>query len=189
MASQIRRLLSIVFIVALAFPAYAEKSREDAGKHMILNLVGTGSMYQGTVPDIDSDGVDDLAMCFNVNLVDVQTNQVIGTGTDCLGQVTPTNMGVALVGTTYFQLPSGTLIVRGKTSVQPVFHPTVTPRGLTATHITGASSNQNAVIGGAGRFAGTTGTVRLSGMVSMANFQGNIGDHISFDCLFVVDLN
>lgn len=189
MVNSVRGVLGLALILMLASPSYAEKSREDAGKHLALNLVGTGSMYQRTVPDVDGDGADDLAMCFNVDLVDVHTNHVIGTGTDCLAQVTPTNAGVALVGTTYFQLPSGLLIVRGKTSVQPVFHPTVTPRGLTVTHITGASSNQNAVLGGTGRFSGATGTVRLSGMVNMANFGGNIGDPISFDCLFIVALN
>ena len=86
-------------------------------------------------------------------------------------------------------MPSGTLITRGYTSVQPVFHQTVTPRGVTVTHITGASSDQNAVIGGTGRFEGVSGTARLSGMVDMANFAGNVGDPISFDCLFIVDLD
>lgn len=171
------------------FAAYAGNQQENAGKHLVLNLVGSGEMYESTVPDIDGDGNDDSAMCFDVQLVDVHTNQVIGKGTDCLSMVVPTGTGVALVGTTYFHLQGGTLITRGKTSVQPVFHPTVTPRGLTVTHITGASSDQNSIIGGTGRFAGATGTARLSGMVSMANFAGNVGDPINFDCLFVVDLD
>ncbi len=183
--------LSIVLVLILSMPfaVHAGSQQENAGKHLVLNLVGSGEMYESTVPDINGDGNDDPAMCFDVQLVDVHTNQVVGKGTDCLAMVTPTGTGVALVGTTYFHFPGGTLITRGKTSVQPVFHPTVTPRGQTVTHITGASSDQNSVIGGTGRFAGATGTARLSGMVSMANFTGNVGDPIAFDCLFVVDLD
>lgn len=183
-------LISLIFGLFLSFTVQAGGNQtENAGKHLVLNLVGSGAMYENTVPDIDGDGNDDPAMCFDVQLVDVHTNQVVGKGTDCLSMVTPTGTGVALVGTTYFHLPSGTLITRGKTSVQPVFHPTVTPRGLTVTHITGASSDQNSIIGGTGRFAGAAGTTRLSGMVSMADFAGNVGDPIVFDCLFIVDLD
>lgn len=185
-----KKIITLLFLaLCLPFAVQAEKSQENAGKHLVLNLVGTGEMYQGTVPDIDGDGNDDPAMCFDVDLIDVHTNQIVGKGTDCLAMVTPTGTGVALVGTTYFRLASGTLITRGKTSVQPVFHPTVTPRGVTVTHITGASSDQNSVIGGSGRFASATGTARLSGMVNMANFGGSVGDPITFDCLFIVDLD
>lgn len=78
-------------------------------------------------------------MCFDVKVVNAKNNQIVGRGTDCLSKVTPTETGVALVSTTYFHLLGGSLITRGKTSVQPVLHPTVTPRGLTVTHITGAA--------------------------------------------------
>lgn len=183
---------SLVLIMALSllipFTVYSEKHDSDAGKRLVLNLVGSGKMYQSTVPDIDGDGKDDPAMCFDVKLYDVHTNKIVGKGTDCLAMVTPMEGGVALVGTTYFHLPGGTLVSRGETSVQPVFHPTVTPRGTSVTHITGASSDQNSVIDGTGRFANASGTVRLSGMVNMANFAGNVGERIEFDCLFVIDL-
>ena len=189
MFNGVKIVLPILFAVCLPMIAHAEKPSEDVGKRLVLNLVGAGAMYQQAVPDIDGDGYDDIAMCFDVDLRDVHNNQIIGKGTDCLGMVKPMGSGVALVGTTYFHLPSGTLISRGKTSVQPVFHPTVTPRGLMVTHITGASADQNSILGGTKRFAGTTGTARLSGMVNMANFTGNVGDQISFDCVFVIDLN
>jgi len=183
------RSLVIAMSLLTTFTAYAGNQQENAGKRLVFNLVGSGEMYESTVPDIDGDGNDDPAMCFDVDLVDVHTNQIVGRGSDCLAMVTPTEAGVALVGTAYFHLPSGTRITRAKTSVQPVFHPTVTPRGMTVTHITGASSDQNSVVGGTGRFADATGTARLSGMVNMASFGGNEGDPISFDCLFIIDLD
>jgi len=92
------------------------------------------------------------------------------------------------VGTTYFNFPQGELVVRGKTTVQPALHPTVSASGQAMTHITGAASPDNAVISGTRRFAGAEGTVRLSGMVDMTHFAGDVGDPISFDCLFFVDL-
>jgi hypothetical protein len=159
------------------------------GKHLVLNLIGTGFMYEDTVPDIDGDGSDDPAICFDVELINQSNKQVVGTATDCLSDLTPTGSGVALVGTSYFHLPQGTLITRGRTSVQPVLQPTVTTWGQNITHITGASGTDNAIIGGTKRFEGATGTVRLSGMVDLSGFAGNIGDPMTFDCLFVIDLD
>ena len=118
----------------------------------------------------------------------MKNQRTVGTATDCLSNVTPIGTGVALVGTTYFNFPQGELVVRGKTTVQPVLHPTVSASGQSMTHITGAASPDNAVISGTRRFAGAEGTVRLSGMVDMSGFGGNVGDPISFDCLFVIDL-
>ena len=146
------------------------------GKHFVLQLVGTGPMYQGW-EDLDGDGEMDAnenAMCFDVDLVNMKNQQVIGTGADCLADVTPVNGSVNLVGTTYFNMPNGTLVVRGNTSVRPVREdvPTITPEGQEITHITGAAGNGNAVVYGTGRFAGATGTTRLSGMVDMSSLGG-----------------
>ena len=160
-----------------------------AGNHYVLNLIGTGAMYENLVPDIDGDGADDQAICFDVELVNQMNRQLVGTATDCLSDLTPTGTGVALVGTSYFHLPQGTLITRGLTSVQPVLQPTVTTWGQNITHITGASGTDNAIIGGTKRFAAATGTVRLSGMVDLSGFGGNVGDPMTFDCLFVIDLD
>ncbi|WP_245709947.1 hypothetical protein [Ferrimonas sediminum] len=145
-------------------------------------------MYESTVPDIDGDGHDDAAICFDVELHDAKNRRQVGTATDCLSNVTPVGTGIALTGTTYFHLPQGTLVTRGNTTVQPVLHNTMTPSGQTVTHITGASGTGNAILWGSNRFDGAMGTVRLSGMVDMTNFAGNPGDPIAFDCLFVIDL-
>lgn len=67
--------------------------------------------------------------------------------------------------------------------------PTIIPGGQSITHITGASSDGNSIIGGTRRFSDKTGSARLSGMVDMSNFAGNVGDTIVFDCLFIIDLD
>lgn len=159
------------------------------GKHFVYNLLGTGYMYNDTVPDIDGDGFDDPAICFDVDLLNQQNNEVVGTATDCLSDITAIGTGLALIGTTYFHLPQGSLVARGKTTVQPVLQPTETTWGHNITHITGASGTGNAVLHGTKRFAGASGTVRLSGMVDLEFFGGTVGDPITFDCLFVIDLD
>ena len=164
-------------------------SGQGQGERMILNLKGTGTMYVNTVPDIDGDGNDDEAYCFDVELINMRNQKVIGTATDCLANITPVGDGVAVVGTTYFHLPQGTLISRGLTTAQPVVHLTTTTSGQPVTHITGASSTENAILGGTNGFEQSTGTVRLSGMVDMSGFMGNPGDPVSFDCIFVINLN
>lgn len=184
-----KTIILIFFCMMTSFTVKAESENNNAGKHYVLNLIGSGEMYESTVPDIDGDGQDDSAMCFDVQLINVKNNQTIGYGTDCLSKVTPTGTGVAVTATTFFHFPDGNLITRGKTTVQPVFHPTTTPKGQPITHITGASSDTNSIIGGTGRFTGASGKVRLSGMVNMAEFSGNVGDPIGFDCLFIVDLD
>ena len=178
--------LFLALCLGLSFNAMAKS--KGGGKHYVFSLVGTGTMYEGEVADIDGDGIDDPAMCFDVDLVNAKNQQIIGTGTDCLSDVTEAGAGLKLVGTTFFHLPQGDLVVRGNTTVQPVTHAIVTPAGQEITHITGASGTENAVIEGTGRFADAVGTARLSGMVNLSEFSGNVGDPITFDCLFVVEL-
>jgi len=182
-------LSTAILSICLCLSFNASAKDKGGGKHYVLNLIGTGAMYQG-YEDLDGDGyATDPAMCFDVDLVDMKNQQVIGTGTDCLADVMPAGSGVKLVGTTYFHMPQGDLVVRGNTSVQAVFHPTVTPDGQAMTHITGAAGTGNAVIDGTKRFAGATGTARLSGMVDMSAFGAIPGDPISFNCIFIIDLD
>ena len=183
-----KRMLGCVVAMLLGGAGSAFANDRGAGNNYVLNLIGTGAMYEDLVPDIDGDGLDDPAICFDVDLVDMQKGQTIGTATDCLSKVTPQGTGLALVGTTYFNFPQGELVVRGETTVQPVLQDTESATGHLMTHITGAASPDNAVISGTRQFAGAEGTVRLSGMVDMSAFGGNVGDPISFDCLFFVEL-
>jgi len=180
--------LSLAFAGLLLVPL---GSHAKAGKQLILNLVGVGDMYESTVPDIDGDGIDDDAICFDVDLLNAKNGKVIGTGTDCLSNITPVGAtGLSIAATTYFNMHEGQLVVRGNTTVQPYTAPITTPGGMNVTHITGAGGgSDNAVISGTGRFHNASGTVRLSGMVDMGGFGGNPGDPIGFDCVFFVTLD
>ena len=183
----------IIFVSICLAVSFNVSAKKKSNKLLVLNLVGTGEMYKGYVPDYTGDGVDDPAICFDVELVDLKKNKPIGTATDCLSDLTAfgTSMdGIALIGTTYFNMgKKGPLITRGNTSVQAVGHPTVTPHGKNISHITGASSDENAILGGTRKFKNATGTARLSGMVNLLKFDGEVGSPITFDCIFIIDLD
>lgn len=161
----------------------------DSKQRLALNLVGKGPMYESEVPDIDGDKQPDPAICFDVDLKNIADGELVGTATDCLSNIEPgENGGLKLVGTTFFNLPNGQIVTRGLTTVQPVNQTTITPDGEEITHITGASSDQNSVLKATGDYWWYRGTVRLSGMVNLSEFNGNVGDPMFFDCLFTIDL-
>ncbi|MDH5445157.1 MAG: hypothetical protein OEY52_06330 [Gammaproteobacteria bacterium] len=172
--------ISLLFLVAIVF---SPSIFAAPGLNMAMQLRGTATGYDGTVPDIDGDGIDDPATCFDVEVFNVATGLKMGDGTDCLSNITPVGGGLRIVGTTYFKLPSGTLVTRGITSVQPK-----TGGSESITHITGAipGSGDNSVIAGDGAFKGVSGPVRLSGAVDMSQVDSGI---ISFDCLFIASLS
>jgi hypothetical protein len=190
MRNSITNIFAVCLLLGMSLNAMA--GNIGAGKHLVLNLVGTDVAYAGFVAGINENDPALAALCFDVDLFNAKNQQLIGTATDCLSEITVEGAGVALIGTTTFNLPSGSLTVRGNTSVLPVTQPTVTPNGTpngqNITHITGASGMGDAVISGSMKFANATGTARLSGMVDLSSFAGE-GTPISFDCLFVIDLD
>lgn len=182
-------ILATLFIVIFTLSNVAiaendETSYSGDHQHLMLKLAGTGSMYKRAVP-----GYEEEAMCFDVDLVDMKSGETIGTATDCLSDVQPKGDGMSIVGTTLLNMPEGSFVIRGKISAQPVLEETILESGQVITHITGASNTENSVIGGTGIYEYSTGTVRLSGLVDMANFDANEGDLVVFDCLLYIHLS
>ena len=148
---------------------------------LVVRLVGTAEAEIQDLSDLtDAPGADE-ALCFDLVMEDARTGKVIGTATDCLINVQEVGDGLSLTAITIFNFPGGTLINEGQTTVQPT-----TIGSNPVTHITGAIPDPgvNTFVGGTGRFANATGSVRLSGAVNLSDVGDGI---ISFDCLFVVD--
>ena len=80
---------------------------------MVVILEGTASPEMREVPDIDGDGIDDMADCFDVDLVDAKTKRVIGTASECLAFGDLDDQGAKPVATTTFNFRHGTLVQRG----------------------------------------------------------------------------
>lgn len=127
--------MTINALILISFLASSTLYAAGIGNNIVVRLAGTATAYEGN--DLfEQYGLAPLdALCFDVNLVDAKTGNVIGTASDCLSGISSsvTDNGVMLTGTTFFFFPGGTLISQGLTTVQPVLH-----GSPDFTHITGA---------------------------------------------------
>ena len=187
MKPTIRTNTFIVILVTLLSAGGANAS--GLGKNIVVVLGGTGTadfsgehFYQlGLEDELAELGG---AACFDIDLIDAKTGNVIGSGADCLSLVTPsaTDNGMSLTATTFFYFPGGTLVSQGLVTVQPKLD------GLEDfTHVTGAapSLSENNVIYGDRKFKKAAGSVRLSGLVNLSQFGIGV---IDFDCVFIIDI-
>jgi hypothetical protein len=184
-----KKSMGFIVCVGMVFLSLTPTYAKENGKRLVLNLIGEGTSVEMFVPDPENNGQPVTALCYEVDLFNAKNRQLIGTATDCLSNFAMVGGGVALVGTTTFRLPQGTIVTQGRTTVQPVVQPTTTTDGQTITHTTGASAAGNSILEGTKRFRNATGTVRLSGLVDLTDFKEAAGDSIFFDCLFVMDLD
>lgn len=183
MYTQIKKTIFMLITVSVFTTGWANAA--GIGNNIVVRLTGTGQAYAGDEL-FESYGLTPLgANCFDLDLVDAKSGNVIGSASDCLSGITPsiTDNGVMLTGTTFFFFPGGTLVSQGLTTVQPVLHGSVD-----STHITGAipSPGDNGVVYGDGKFQNASGPVRLSGAVNLS--QLNSDGLITFDCLFIIDI-
>lgn len=175
---------NIFLVLLVTFLTVSGTYAAGIGNNIVVVLAGTGSAYNGDA-QFEQFGLDPLgATCFDMDLIDAKTGNVIGRGSDCLSDVAPVGDGLQLIATTFFYFPGGTLVSRGGVTVQPI-----TIGSTEFTHITGAvpSQYESNVIYGDGKFKKAYGgSVRLSGAVNMS--QLNTAGEITFDCLFVIDI-
>jgi len=180
MKSIINANVFLVIVVTLLSASWANAA--GVGNNIVVRLAGTAQAYDGNGL-FNEFGLEPLdALCFDVDLIDAKTGNVIGSASDCLSSITAPS-GIMLTGTTFFFFPGGTLVSQGLTTVQPVLH-----GSPDFTHITGAipSPNGNDVIYGDGKFKNANGPVRLSGAVNL-DLLGSDGI-IKFDCVFIIDI-
>lgn len=71
-------------LVSIAAPSFGASGGQG---NLVVALRGSASPVPSTVPDIDGDGVDDDALCYEVMLVNLHTDNVIGSASDCLSNV------------------------------------------------------------------------------------------------------
>lgn len=175
--------ISIVILVTLLLASGASASGK--GKNIVVLLAGEG-LADGSGNQFTQLGlvVPVGVLCFDIDLVDARTGRVLGSGSDCLSDITQSdNGGMQLTATSFFYFHGGTLVSQGLVSVQPKFH------GLEEyTHVVGAAPapSENNVIYGDGKFRHAEGSVRLSGLVNLSRLGTEF--IIDFDCVFIIDL-
>lgn len=171
-------IAGIVGVTYLMFGNSGAEAREGP-KNFVVAL-------QGTATGVETSEGSGL-FCFEVDMVDLSTGRVIGIGTDCLDMNTMAPIGddggFGIENTTTFHLPGGTITSVGRTTVQPA-EDDGTGRAMFITGEIDDAPN----ITGTGRFEGANGSTRLSGIVDMTHFLDDHGT-ITFDCIFVIDIN
>ena len=178
-----KMIIFVLIITGLTVTSWANAA--GVGNNIAVRLVGDDVAYDGDslfeMFDLDPLG----ALCFDLDLVDAKTGNVIGAASDCLSSVNPNSdfSSIMLTGTTFFFFPGGTLVSQGLTTVQEVLH-----GSSDFTHITGAipSPSDDSVIYGDGKFKNAAGPVRLSGAVNLSKLLTD--GEITFDCIFIIDI-
>ena len=105
--------LAIVITLLSAFGANAAGN----GNNIVVVLAGTGTGYGGNA-QFEQYGLDTLdATCFDMDLIDAKTDNVIRHGSDCLSGLAFLGDGILLTATTFFYFPGGTLVSQGRVTV------------------------------------------------------------------------
>ena len=167
-------------LLGMAAPVSAPAPAPGIGPNLVVKLAGTG-VAETRLIEVPGDGLVE-ATCFDLELIDVASGRVIGTGSDCLFDIQPAGAGLSLVDATFFHFRSGTIVARSEVAAQPTSMPMP---GVS--HLVGALSDEPNVVGGTGAFRNATGSVRLSGMVDMSRLMTE--GEMDFNCLFVIDLD
>jgi len=179
-----KNFLFILIFFGTSFAASAYEIK------LVYQLKGKAVGEMRKIPDYTGDGKRDMALCFDLDLIDLKRDRIVGTATDCLAKIKSKKHGVKLLGTTIFKIKygwrRGKIISRGVTSVS-----IKTGGSPTISHVTGSipkDDGVNSIIKATGFFRGLKGPVRLSGAVDMSNMTP---DHpeIDFDCIFVLKLS
>ena len=161
------------------------------GNNIAVRLLGTDTAYPST--DLfDAYGVvGPDSFCWDFDMLDIKTGNSIGDVTDCAaivdvvgGAPGEPDTGYAVIGTTFFYFPGGTVVARVYTTVQPVTH-----GSPLFSHITGAVPLEGTdnVLYGDGKFKGASGTVRFSGGGDLSTFFDD--GIIYIDCIFTLDIS
>jgi len=158
---------------------------QDALTTAGVDLSEDTNLTPGEISDLESN----IAGCWAVDLIDSASQISLGTGIDCLQPLSDADdsqgAGISLRALSLFVMESGTIVTLGLTSVRPFRDGGIGDANGGVTHITGSiPSDKSGVIGGTEAFADKIGAARVSGAV----FLGNFPAQITFDCLWIVEV-
>lgn len=128
------------------------------------------------------------ALCFKVRMYNVAGTRRIGTGWDCLSNITPddgTFARLTLTDHSIFKFRGhGKILAVGDVSIQAPHAGTV---AAPTPHVTGSKGASNNIVKGRGIYSGATGKMRLSGLVDMSTILND--GFLGFDCVFIIELD
>lgn len=197
--------LAAAAIVAVGFATQAQAERlslQFLGKGAVisfedaLKLANVSASYDksaGTLFGKDVKAIVSGATCFTANMRLTLSGQSLGTGIDCLvtKAINDGGPGINVQALSLFIFDGRgkrSIVTLGKTSVRP-FIKNVGDASGGVTHMTGsipsADGSGDGIIGGSGKYAKATGTVRVSGAMDLSK---KTGAPVVFDCLWLLEV-
>jgi len=178
-----KMLLGMIGLVLIAIGNVASAS--GPGNNIAIRLVGSQHSFPSNAVFAQYGITGPESFCWDFDMIDVKTGDVIGYATDCGAIIGVVGEGLQVLGTTIFHFPGGTIASRVYTTLQPVTH-----GSPLFTHISGAvpAEGTNNVIYGDGKFQSAAGTVRFSGTGDFSQMDLMYGGVINIDCIFTLDI-
>jgi len=185
-----KKHFALFALINMTFLPLASASSDYAvDKELVLNAKGSATAYLCDIPPTAQGSRQ--ALCFDIPLYNMKTGGYIGTMTEAVADAIPdTGGGMQVTVTSTFRFsewpsqPSLTTRVLG--NAQPFLG-----GSESMTHLTGyyPSPGTNNIIAGSKRFRHASGSARESGAANLSYFQGQPGDQITFDLIWVIKLD
>lgn len=182
---------SFLIVIATGPPAEAMGKKK---KDLFVRVVGTAVGELEFVPDIDGDGIDDIANCFTIEIRSLDKDKKIGDATECINFDALVGDGFASVNTTTLRIKKDEVTVRHLVTIQPI------TTGLSfVTHIVGSFPGsipdfsglppdlKTGILGGTHKYKQASGDVRMSGGVDLTFVDSR--NEIHFDSIYLVRFN
>src|SRR5919197_4032807 len=105
--------LMIIVSLAAVLGLFAGSSSAAAGQTRLFRLLGTATAHTCKIPRTEQ-GTTNTDLCFTVDLFEFRDGAFtrVGTATDALADLRQVGDGLAVTGTTFFNLPEGRLVTR-----------------------------------------------------------------------------
>lgn len=166
--------MAALFTVGSLSVAHADRQT------LVLQLRGVASPYTCEIPPTAKGTT--MATCFDVDLVNLKTGKIVGTGTDAIADVEPVGDAMTLTNTTFFRLSGGTIVSRTLVNILPLL--VQTDPSVTVSTLGFPVPGEKNIIATTGKYKNLTGTSTLTGAANNQLPNGQLG----FSCNFVLKL-
>jgi hypothetical protein len=148
----------------------------------VLHLKGKAVGETRPIPEVETTGTHE-GNCFDVEMLDPQSSNRIGTATRCFTDIKTFQEGMAATETTFLKFRDGMIVARNHVTIQPLLEDSAE-----MTHIIGAVPAPLATNllpeHSTNHYQGRPGSLRHGGVVDLSRFQEK--NEITFDDIAMV---